>query len=360
MSSLPARLSRAIQANPMIRKELRGRMRSGRTAILLTVYLLLLVGFAILVYGVTYETTSFGGGYNQQVGRGLLDSIVVFETLLVMFLAPALTAAGIAGERERQTFDLLMTTLLKPRSIILGKLGSALAFLLLLILAVLPLQSIAFMIGGVAPEEIAGSVVVLFCTALLYGSIGIFWSSMMKSTATATVLSYGTLLAILAGLPFLLIVVGLLSSNPGGISFTAQHPVVSLYATGFVISSDPITAMGVSQQFLSAGKSLFFYTDSGIINGRTIFVIQPWFACCLLSLLGSALFLAVAVRILPPVRRTWPTQPVGYPVAAPQAGSVEASPPAVVAPAYSAPPIVIASADAAPPTVIAPADEEEF
>jgi ABC-type transport system involved in multi-copper enzyme maturation permease subunit len=304
MSSIATRLSGIVSGNPMINKELSGRMRSGRSTILLTIYLSLLAGFAFLYYWIIYSSAQYRGPYDQGVGRDLLSGIVVFETLLVLFLAPAVTAGAISGERERQTFDLLMTTLLKPRAIILGKMGAALAFLLLLILAVAPFESLAFMVGGVAPEEIIVSLLVLVCTALVCGSIGIFWSSLMKSTAASTVLTYGTVVMVLAGLPFLWFVITLVVSTSvtsSGGSF--QPGPLYTYFSGFILSTDPIVAMGFSEAFVRSGKDLFWFTDNTIVNGHTLWFPQPWLVFCLTALIVATVLLALSIRVLPPVRR---------------------------------------------------------
>ncbi len=312
MSMLATRLGRWAGANPMISKELRGRMRSGRSIVLLTVYLSLLAMFAFLFYVLIYSTAPLRGPNDQQVGRDLLNAIVVFETLLVIFLAPAVTAGTISGERERQTFDLLMTTLLKPRAIVLGKMGAALAFLLVLILAVAPFESLAFMIGGVAPEDVIVSLVVLVCAALLYGSVGIFWSSLLKSTAGSTVLAYGSLLLVLAGLPFIWFIVTLvLSSTASRNGGSFQPTALFIYFTGFIASTNPIAAMGLSEAYVRAGKGLFWFTDTTLVNGQTLWLPQPWLVFCGLALLGSWLLLALGVRVLPPVRRRVPSALAG-------------------------------------------------
>jgi len=302
VSTLVDRLNHLAQANPLISKELRSRMRSGRTIILLTVYLSVLSLVALGFYWIIYASASLRSPYDQQVGRDLLYAIVTFGTLLVTFLAPAVTAGAISGERERQTFDLLMTTLLRPRAIVLGKMGAALAFLLLLILAVAPLESLAFMIGGVAPEEILGSLVVLVCGVLLYGSLGIFWSSLMRSTAASTVLAYATMLLVLAGFPFIWFITSIMLSINGNGS-AMSHSVIYVYFTGLILSTNPLIAMGLSETFVRAGHPLFFYTDDRLINGQTIFILQPWVLYCLLAVIVSALLLAWSVRLLPPVRR---------------------------------------------------------
>jgi ABC-type transport system involved in multi-copper enzyme maturation permease subunit len=116
-----------ISDNPVILKELRGRMRGRQAFILLTVYL----GLIAVLIGFIYLTTATGssGRWNpsqrQDVGKAVFGAVVLLELLLVSFIGPGLTAGAITAEREHQTFDLLRTTLLSARSLVLGKLGSA-------------------------------------------------------------------------------------------------------------------------------------------------------------------------------------------------------------------------------------------
>src|SRR3954447_15941589 len=170
-----------MQANPVIVKELRGRMRGWRAAVVLTVYLVILSGITLLFYTLLRQTSTAPGG-SSQVGKFIFSSLVVFQAIMVSLLTPAFTAGSITSEREQRTYDLLMTTLLPARSVVFGKLGSALAYVALLILAIAPLESLCFMLGGVSPEEIVLSQVTMFMAAVLFASVGIFWSSLLKSS----------------------------------------------------------------------------------------------------------------------------------------------------------------------------------
>ena len=69
------------------------------------------------------------------VGQAIFAMLSVFQLMLVAFIAPAFTAGAISLEREKQTLDLLITTPLRPGAIVVGKLLSALAFVVLMILA---------------------------------------------------------------------------------------------------------------------------------------------------------------------------------------------------------------------------------
>src|SRR5437868_4311345 len=100
MTTLRTRLAGSLAANPMINKELRGRMRSARSIIVMTIYLTLLSLFCLVFYWLIDSTSRYSSPYDAHIGRDLLYAIVIFETLLVMFLAPAFTVGAISSERE--------------------------------------------------------------------------------------------------------------------------------------------------------------------------------------------------------------------------------------------------------------------
>ena len=77
-------------------KELRGRMRGPRAFIALTLYLALLAGFTVMVYLIQRQLASsqasFGGSnpyLSAQVGQMIFATMLLLQTLLVLFLAPA-------------------------------------------------------------------------------------------------------------------------------------------------------------------------------------------------------------------------------------------------------------------------------
>ena len=109
---------------------------------MLTVYLLLLGAFTALIYVAVAESAlAVGGQVNMgEIGRTLFTGIIGIEMMLVAFIAPAFTAGAISGEREHQTYELLRTTLLAPSKLVLGKLLAALFYVLLLLLAAVPLR----------------------------------------------------------------------------------------------------------------------------------------------------------------------------------------------------------------------------
>lgn len=291
------RLRRVLADNPVFVKELRGRMRGARAFVVLTFYLALLGAFTGLMYLAVAESSMSVSGQSNvgEVGRTLFVSIVAIEMLLVSFIAPAFTAGAISGEREHQTFDLLQTTLLRPGSLVLGKLLSAMLFVLLLLLAAIPLQSIAFFFGGVAETEVILSFVILIATALLFSTLGIFFSSRSRRTLSASVLTYTTATAFTFGLPIMiggvLVMFGFSINNVQ--SSTTQ--IAMLYVLGAIICTNPAATALLTQYVLLNQQTigLFSYTLSG---GETITLISPWIPFTALYLILTVIFFALSVR----------------------------------------------------------------
>jgi len=190
-------------------KELRGRMRGRRAFIILTIYLLLLGGFAWMVELIMERTYSFGFGGNgtyatAAIGQGIFAALLMLETLQVAFLAPSSTAGAISLEREKQTLELLVVTPITSLAIVLGKLLSALVYVWLLIAASIPLTAVVFVYGGVAPEDVLRGYLVLIVTALGLGSFGLFCSSLVQRTQAATAITIFGVLAMTIGSVFVL------------------------------------------------------------------------------------------------------------------------------------------------------------
>jgi ABC-2 type transport system permease protein len=196
-------------------KELRSRMRGRRAFIVLTIYLGLL---ALITYGVyvvvspsARDQAAFGGfaggtaNASAVIGQSIFSLLSIFQLILVCFIAPAFTAGQISLEREKQTLDLLISTPLRPGAIVVGKLLAALAFVVLMIVAAIPISAIVLMYGGASVDDIVRQQLVLLATALGVGSIGIFYSALIKRTQAATVLTFCTVLALTLGTTMLFI-----------------------------------------------------------------------------------------------------------------------------------------------------------
>ena len=219
--------------NPVITKELRGRMRGARTYWLLFGYLLLLsliLFFSYLGWWNSHSNTMDLGGATAgfTVGRTFFKTLFYSQAVMIALITPALTAGAISIEREHRTFEMLRGTILRPGSIVWGKLASSVSFVALLLTSSLPLLSLCFLLGGVSPGEVFFAYILLLGDAFLFGAIGLCWSAYAANTATATVLSYATLILFFAAtFPF---AIPVLEDN----SFTPNFGLCALNPVGAV------------------------------------------------------------------------------------------------------------------------------
>ncbi len=257
-------------------KELRSRMRGRRAFVVLTVYLLVLAAITYAIYQATYQAVSamaaFGGtavNASASIGQAIFTTLSLLQLLLIAFIAPAFTAGAISVEREKQTLDLLVTTPLRPGAIVVGKLLSALAFVLLLILAAIPLSAIVLMYGGAGIDDLIRQQFVLVVAAVGFGSIGLFFSALVKRTQAATVLTYSAMLILTLGTAFTYLVwtVMSVSAPVDGPASTRRPPEALLYLNPFVAMADVIAN---TEQPNSFG---FFTTALAAVRGIDLFGI---------------------------------------------------------------------------------------
>ena len=136
--------------------------------------------------------------------------IICLEAAMVAFLVPVFTAGSIAGEREKQTLEILLTTVLKPGQIVIGKLMSSISMVVLLVFSSLPVISIVFTIGGINITDLMQFVLLIIIMSLFIGSMGIFASALVKRAVPATVLSF-----VMVGIVCGLTAIGVLIANTG-------------------------------------------------------------------------------------------------------------------------------------------------
>ena len=260
--TIAARMAKlSLGVNPLTVKELRGRMRGARAYAVVTVYISIVSGIALLLYtGVSLSNPNSGVGNSSQVGAALFYVVVGLQIVLVSFVAPAFTTGAISGERERQTFDLLKATLLTPRQIVWGKLTPALGFILLLVMATIPLFSLAFLLGGVEPLQFGAALCVILASAALFTTLGLYVSSRTQTTLSATIITYALVVGIVIGLSVLAIVAFPLLSTalgrPGSGAAGAATPVLTVLFFALV-SISPIGALVTTEANFQSNGNMF-------------------------------------------------------------------------------------------------------
>lgn len=214
---------------PVLNKEFRQRMRFSRTPWIIFLYL----GVAgALIFAYMFLITLPDGFIHPEGTRILFIGLSVIQLVILAFVVPGLTAGTVSGERERQTLSVLLTLPLSSSGIIFSKWFASLAFVILLIIASLPLYTSVFLFGGISPEEILYTFVHLLITVCFLGALGVFFSSLIRRTGMAIVTTYGTVAAILIGIPVALFFIVQFYDLLVGQPVFSQYPLIVQLLSG--------------------------------------------------------------------------------------------------------------------------------
>ncbi|SCG82455.1 hypothetical protein DW1_0847 [Proteiniborus sp. DW1] len=277
--------------NPVLKKELKTRMRTWRTPLMISLYVLVLSLLVLLVFVDVIFSYNSSRGMRLDNVRDMFFVFTIFQLLLLIFIVPATTAGSISGERERSTLELLICTKMSSFSIILGKLFSSLAEVIVLLVASIPVMSTFFIFGGVSPGNIILIFGFYFVTAILFGSIGIFMSAFFKKTSSSTVASYVVALFLLGGTFFIVLLTRALFYLPRGLSITQTFPII-LYA-------NPLSGLG-SILFKMMGEDIL----SGFIGrGSSNSPLLPLYINLGFDLVLSAILLYLSALKINPMTK---------------------------------------------------------
>lgn len=310
MSAIPAQpitkprrsFGETLRRNPITLKEMRSRMRGRRAFVVLTLNVFLLGGLVSLIY-MTYAATAqvvSSSSNLQALGKAIFSTAVGMQLLITCFTSSSAAVGAISSERERQTFELLRTTLLPARSLVLGKLAAAVLFNLLIILSAIPIASLSFFFGGVTLEEITIASIFLIVTAIAFSSLGLFFSSHLRRTSQATAVSTVVTLVLTFGLPvFMLIIQGLLSTMLYASSQTGMPTVEAEMTRNFIlwllISISPLSAGVATLAALLDNQSAFTMTIP-VTGGVSVTYPSPWITYTVIYLVLSVFLIWLSVR----------------------------------------------------------------
>ena len=267
----------------LLTKELRLRLRRERFIWLILTYLLVM---GLLGFGFLLRANVFSGGYQgyllSLIGAQLYALLSFIQLFLIIFIAPAFTATAINGEKERQTFDLLLCSKLSAFSLLAGKLIAGLVNVLLLIAASIPLFSLVFFFGGVAPLQVLITLVIFIVTAIVVGTLSLCCSTLIHRPTASTAVAY-TFCAF----------------------WLFAYPVISILTLGSSIQVN--SRWFIWLQWLNAWNPISALTsavsgDQSATGNFYVFRVHvsPWVAFTLVSLVVSILLFAISMAFVKP------------------------------------------------------------
>ena len=177
-----------LPANPILVRVVQGASRRPRHLWLRFAYLSIL----LLVVLIALIPKTSGGGSLSDLAKGASVTFKwasITQLALMCFLAPVFTAGAITQEKDAQTFNILLSTPLSNAQIVFGSLMSRLYFVVMLLVAGLPIFFITMVYGGVTSSQIVESFAIAGGTAVLTGSLAIA-ISMIRVGTRRTILSF--------------------------------------------------------------------------------------------------------------------------------------------------------------------------
>ena len=181
-----------VQLNPIVKKDLQVTARSMRFSWGLFAYEAV-VALAFLL-GLSSIQSSVDGYYGDgniyQELINLFPVLAIAQVCIGSLIVPVMTASSISGEKERQTFDIMMTTCMSPLSIVFGKVSSAVLRVLFYVMGSLPVMALSFVVGGLSWSVLFYFVLAVIVLSVFAGSIGILCSSLCRRSISAVILTF--------------------------------------------------------------------------------------------------------------------------------------------------------------------------
>ena len=240
-----------MHMNPVYKNELKMSARSMRIPVLAVIFNSIL---SVVTLSVLY---SIRQGYirngSEPYSSMMLLYVVVLtiEVVLLCLFVPSAAGGSIAGERERQTLDILLSSRMSVGEIVMGKLLSCISTAVLLVFTSVPILAVTSMYGGMQLSVLYQSAAYVGFFILFIGSIGVFCSCRFKKTTYASISAYGVIIALTIGTGLLVV---LLNMAVGG-----------FYGNFFMTSSTSELSYAYSSMVDTASSASASHPVAGII-----------------------------------------------------------------------------------------------
>lgn len=298
----------------VVGKELQSRLQGRITYVILTLMVVVFTGliqasFWLLITNVPTLIPAIGQSVATGTSTSMTQLISGYRGVFLFFamalclmsalavVAPAVASTAISGEHEEGTFDLLLSSGLAPRSIVFGKLAAAVGFVLLVALTAVPGFAMSWMFGGAQLVDVILTTVVLLVSLALFAAIGLFCSSLGRTSAVAALYAYGIIF---------LLGMGTLAAYLIGTSMSMESAVRPLLALNpwMALLSVPDQISGQAAQVLPFQyRALLDSAAQQDILGFGPVRYPRWALTLVLYLLLTALFLVLSGVAIDPCHR---------------------------------------------------------
>ena len=229
----------------------------------------LLYGLALLLaIFIAWEGSSFVVTYGgraptiadiARLAQNLFLAVALVQYGAVYLFVPIMLSGTICSEREEHTLELLFTTHLRDREIVLGKVGSRLAVVFLLFASGLPVLAILRLFGGIDGTMLVRVEAATLLAMIVAASLATYFSVVSPSPMVALVRTYWWLAMWLLLAPVVLqLIVAVLSFGTGSMQLWMRLNAIMLWFNPlylFAASFEPLVLqqLGVRGWWLFTG-----------------------------------------------------------------------------------------------------------
>jgi len=275
--------------NPILTRELRRRMRGKALIFSIIGYIIIMTVASVLILITSMNPLAINQSNPGEVlqsmantGDLVFKALTVIQGLLVIIIAPTITAGMTTMEKERKTFDFLRVTTITPWMYITGCFLSTVFYVSLALICALPLISLSFLYGGVSMNNVVDALLTLLGISMILSALGLYVSSVRERTRTAQGIVVFIIFLLVFGGPFIF---GFIQSQFGaaaGTLFSQRFTLplgISVSGLVIVFLTNAFFAMVL---LLMATRKLFDPYDSRAVSHWQFAII---FAMIMLTIL---------------------------------------------------------------------------
>ena len=299
-----------MRLNPIIKRDVRVQSRSMKICWGVFAYELILALVFFLAMLIIQEESQYSNDNIYSSLVWLYPVLAVTQLIILGVVVPVRTASAISGEKERQTFDIMMTTSMTPFSVIMGKVMTAIVQSMFFVIASMPIMALSFVIGGMSWSYLFWFLAIALLVSIFAASIGILCSSICRKSISAVIMSYGFYLVFFLGTILPYIIYQIIDNNRAR-AYYSTYSAVTSYSSGFgdntclFLLLNPALYLTEFFAQIMAGESVVNMMMSSMKGLTGVMAVgHRWMICStILFLAVSFLFLWLAARRINPINK---------------------------------------------------------
>lgn len=284
-----------MSINPVLKNEMKLMGRSRQMVIIVTSFNLIMSVAILLIFDSINMMSQTSGGSPWMNVNLMFAVIITLQICMLTLFVPPIAGGSIAGEFERQTMDILLSSRMSAKNIIWGKLLSSVSLALLLMVSCLPVDMMMMTYGGLTLPMMAGPLLFSAFFAFFAGCIGIFWSCHLRRTTGATIATYGMILFLTVGILALELVTRMLFGEFAGIWFI-------VYILCYLQLLNPAVTFSAIVVRIFSGSDIIRWLSEGL--SVPLFITEHWILLSVCAqIIFSVILIIFSVKRLDPIKK---------------------------------------------------------